>query len=74
MRIKPKAYFVGGGIGSLAAAAFMIRDGNLPGENISIFEALPIPGGSLDGARGRVFHVRRAHDDNRQLRMHLGSL
>lgn len=45
-----KAYLVGGGIGSLAAAAFVIRDGNLPGENISIFEAAPIMGGSLDGA------------------------
>jgi oleate hydratase len=41
---------VGGGIGSLAAAAFMIRDGGLPGENISILEALPVLGGSLDGA------------------------
>ncbi len=29
-----KAYLVGGGIGSLAAAAFMIRDGAIPGENI----------------------------------------
>jgi oleate hydratase len=41
---------VGGGIGSLAAAAFMIRDGGVPGENISILEAAPILGGSLDGA------------------------
>jgi oleate hydratase len=45
-----KAYMVGGGIGSLAAAAFMIRDGNLPGRNISILEASPLMGGSLDGA------------------------
>jgi oleate hydratase len=45
-----KAYLIGGGIGSLAAAAFMIRDGGLPGENISILEALPVMGGSLDGA------------------------
>lgn len=47
---KSKAYLVGGGIGSLAAAAFMIRDGGLPGENISILEAAPLMGGSLDGA------------------------
>jgi oleate hydratase len=45
-----KAYLVGGGIGSLAAAAFMIRDGHLPGANITIFEAAPLLGGSLDGA------------------------
>jgi oleate hydratase len=50
MRTKPKAYLVGGGIGSLAAAAFMIRDGKLPGENISILEKMPLMGGSLDGA------------------------
>ena len=37
-----KAYLVGGGIGSLAAAAFMIRDGSLPGGNISILEASPL--------------------------------
>jgi oleate hydratase len=50
MNTKSKVYLVGGGIGSLAAAAFMIRDGNLPGGNISILEAAPIMGGSLDGA------------------------
>lgn len=46
----PQAYFIGGGIGSLAAAAFMIRDGNFPGENITIFEGASVLGGSLDGA------------------------
>lgn len=45
-----KAYLVGGGIGSLAAAAFMIRDGGMRGENITIFETLTQLGGSLDGA------------------------
>ncbi len=50
MSTKSKAYLVGGGIGSLAAAAFMIRDGKLPGGNISILEAAPLLGGSLDGA------------------------
>jgi len=44
-----RAFMVGGGIGSLAAAAFMIRDGGVPGRNITIYEALPVPGGSLDG-------------------------
>jgi oleate hydratase len=50
MNTTSKAYLVGGGIGSLAAAAFMIRDGKLPGENISILEAAPVLGGSLDGS------------------------
>ncbi len=34
----------------MAAAAFMIRDGGIPGENVSILEAAPVLGGSLDGA------------------------
>jgi oleate hydratase len=48
-----KAYFVGGGIASLAGAVFLIRDGNMPGKSITILEesnpeANQI-GGSLDG-------------------------
>jgi oleate hydratase len=43
-------YLVGGGIASLAAAAFLIRDGHVRGCDITILEALDKPGGSLDGA------------------------
>jgi oleate hydratase len=50
MNRETNAYLLGGGIGSLAAAAFMVRDGGLPGQNIFILEAKPILGGSLDGA------------------------
>ncbi len=49
-RSATKVYLVGGGIASLAAAAFMIRDGDVPGCNITIFEELDRVGGSLDGA------------------------
>ena len=49
-----KAYLVGSGIGSLAAAAFMIRDGGMSGENISIFESEHALGGSLDAAGDSV--------------------
>ena len=45
-----QAWLVGGGIGSMAAAAFMIRDGGMPGASITILEAAPVMGGSLDGA------------------------
>ncbi|MET0296085.1 MAG: oleate hydratase, partial [Microbacterium sp.] len=44
-----KAYFVGSGLASLAAAAFLIRDAQLPGGAITIFEELALPGGSCDG-------------------------
>lgn len=46
-----KAYCLGGGLGSLSAAAFMIRDGGILGSQITIFEKLPTLGGCLDGAR-----------------------
>ncbi len=45
-----KVYLVGGGIASLAAAAFMIRDGDVLGHNITILEELGVLGGSLDGS------------------------
>ncbi|OYW46689.1 MAG: oleate hydratase, partial [Rhodobacterales bacterium 12-65-15] len=40
---------IGGGIGSLAAAAFLIRDAGFTGEAITIFEATSVLGGALDG-------------------------
>ncbi|PPQ13711.1 oleate hydratase, partial [Bradyrhizobium sp. AC87j1] len=45
-----QAYFFGGGIGSLAGAAFLIRDAQQAGRDIVIYEAQPLVGGSLDGA------------------------
>ena len=50
MTIAPKAYLVGGGIASLAAAAFLIRDGDVLGRDITILEESEVIGGSLDGA------------------------
>ncbi|MDR2009447.1 MAG: oleate hydratase [Bacteroidales bacterium] len=46
---QKSAYFVGAGLASMAAAVFLIRDGQMKGEKIHIFEELPLPGGSLDG-------------------------
>jgi oleate hydratase len=43
-----RAYLVGGGIASLAAAVYLIRDGGVPGRNITIVEESPRLGGSLD--------------------------
>ncbi len=50
MNKTSKAYLIGGGIGSLAAAAFMIRDGKLPGASITILESVSVLGGALDGS------------------------
>ena len=46
-----RVYLVGGGIASLAAAVFLIRDAGLPGRNIRILEAEDRLGGALDGGR-----------------------
>lgn len=44
-----RAYFVGSGLASLAGAAFLIRDARMPGNAITVFEELALPGGSMDG-------------------------
>lgn len=46
---QKSAYMVGSGLASLAAAVFLIRDGQMKGDKIHIFEELELPGGSLDG-------------------------
>ncbi|RAJ79037.1 oleate hydratase [Chitinophaga dinghuensis] len=43
------AYLIGAGLASMAAAVFLIRDGQMKGDKITIFEELKLPGGSLDG-------------------------
>ncbi|MGX7205412.1 oleate hydratase [Enterococcus pingfangensis] len=46
---EKSAYIVGAGLAGLAAAVFLIRDGQMSGERIHIFEELSLSGGSLDG-------------------------
>ncbi|MGH4117342.1 oleate hydratase [Clostridium sp.] len=45
-----QVYFVGGGLASLAGAAYLVRDCKFKGENIHIIEGMKILGGSNDGA------------------------
>ena len=54
MDTTSKAYLVGGGIGSLAAAAFMVRDGDVPSRNIPIPEAAPVTGDPAQAARAFI--------------------
>ncbi|MFJ6134744.1 oleate hydratase [Kitasatospora sp. NPDC092286] len=51
---QPQAYLVGGGIASLAAAVFLVRDARLPGSSVHILEESRIAGGALDGATAPV--------------------
>ena len=46
---QKSAYIVGGGLAGLAAAVFLVRDGQMPGKQVHILEELSVPGGSLDG-------------------------
>ena len=53
--LKPKdvdrksAYLVGTGLAALTAACYLVRDGQMKGEHVHIFEKGPIPGGACDG-------------------------
>jgi oleate hydratase len=45
------AWFVGSGLAALAGAAFLIRDGQMLGNRITILEQQQLPGGALDGIK-----------------------
>lgn len=45
------AWFVGSGLAALAGAAFLIRDGQMPGQQITILEQQQLPGGAMDGIK-----------------------
>jgi hypothetical protein len=58
------ACFVGSGLAALAGAAFLIRDGQMPGGPITILEQQQLPGGALDGIKEpqRGFVIRGGRD------------
>ena len=43
------AYIIGTGLAALTAACYLVRDGQMRGERIHVFEKDPIPGGACDG-------------------------
>ena len=49
-----QVWLIGGGIASMAAAVFMIRDAGVPGPHIHILEETGLEGGSLDGGPSPV--------------------
>ena len=57
---RKSAWLVGSGLASLAAACFLVRDGQMKGENIHILEELKLPGGACDGIQDptRGFVIR----------------
>ena len=65
---QKSAYLVGGGISSLAAAFFLVRDAQMPGERILILEETDITGGCCDGIedtqKGFVIRGGREMEDH----------
>lgn len=65
---KKSAYLVGSGLASLAAACFLIRDAQMPGNHIHILEASDIAGGACDGIadpdRGYIMRGGREMEDH----------
>lgn len=63
-----RAWIVGTGLGGLSAACFLVRDAQMPGDHITLFEHLPRAGGSCDGfydqSRGYIMRGGREMDNH----------
>ncbi len=57
---KKSAYIIGTGLAGLSAAFYMIRDGQVKGENVHLLEKLELSGGSCDGRKDvtKGFYMR----------------
>ena len=57
---KKSAYIIGTGLAGLSAAFYLVRDGQMKGENIHLLEKLDLAGGSCDGRRDvtKGFYMR----------------
>jgi oleate hydratase len=52
-----KAHIVGGGFGGLAAAAYLIRNAGVAGQDITVYEADEQMGGSFSLGGGRTLSI-----------------
>lgn len=57
---RKKAYIIGTGLAGLSAAFYLIRDGQMKGENVHLLEKLDFAGGSCDGRKDitKGFYMR----------------
>lgn len=57
---KKSAYIIGTGLAGLAAAFYLVRDGQMKGEHIHLLEKLELAGGSCDGRKDitKGFYMR----------------
>ena len=53
------AYIVGSGLAALTAACYLVRDGQMKGEHVHVFEKEALPGGACDGYKYSIGYVMR---------------
>ena len=53
------AYLIGSGLAALTAACYLVRDGQMQGDHIHVFEKDPLPGGACDGYKYSIGYVMR---------------
>ena len=53
------AYLIGSGLAALTAACYLVRDGQMQGDHIHVFEKDPLPGGACDGYKYDIGYVMR---------------
>ena len=57
---RKSAYIIGTGLAGLSAAFYLVRDGQMKGEHVHVFEKLDLAGGSCDGRKDitKGFYMR----------------
>ena len=57
---KKNAYIIGTGLAGLSAAFYLVRDGQMKGSHIHLFEKIDLAGGSCDGRKDvtKGFYMR----------------
>ena len=70
------AYIIGTGLAALTAAFYLVRDAQMPGKNIHVFDKDVVPGGALDGAfiKGEGYVMRGGREMDNHFRGHVGRL
>ena len=53
------AYIIGSGLAALTAACYLVRDGQMKGEHVHVFEKNALAGGACDGYKYDIGYVMR---------------
>ena len=53
------AYIIGSGLAAMTAACYLVRDGQMKGEHVHVFEKNALAGGACDGYKYDIGYVMR---------------